>query len=113
MANALGRRRVESFNIHEDEPLTEDTEMNEDAVGEERNQEYDDGDLGEVIDDLESNYSESSDEEVIGAGVQSDMDKLQNSFPGFRLKYRLIKRIGEGVFFGANAGNYGLHGVHC
>ncbi|KAL8375873.1 hypothetical protein RB595_007143 [Gaeumannomyces hyphopodioides] len=41
---------------------------------------------------------DASDEDVIEDSVQQDMVKLQNAFPGFRDKYRLIKRIGEGTF---------------
>lgn len=41
---------------------------------------------------------ESSEDEAVDRTVQSDMDKLQADFPGFRDKYRLIKRIGEGTF---------------
>ncbi|KAJ4246237.1 Cell division control protein 7 [Fusarium torreyae] len=41
---------------------------------------------------------ESSEEEAVDRGVQADMDKLQSDFPGFRNRYRLIKRIGEGTF---------------
>ncbi len=44
----------------------------------------------------ESEDSESDDDEPINRAVQEDMEKLQNAFPGFRDKYRLIKRIGEG-----------------
>lgn len=40
---------------------------------------------------------ESSDDEQVESSVQADMNKLQTDFPGFRDKYRLIKRIGEGV----------------
>ncbi|KAH7245745.1 kinase-like domain-containing protein [Fusarium tricinctum] len=41
---------------------------------------------------------ESSEEEAVDRSVQADMDKLQSDFPGFRNRYRLIKRIGEGTF---------------
>lgn len=40
---------------------------------------------------------ESSEEEAVDRSVQADMDKLQSDFPGFRNRYRLIKRIGEGM----------------
>jgi cell division control protein 7 len=43
-------------------------------------------------DDGDSKSSDSTPDD----GVQHDMEKLQNSFPGFRQRYRLIKRIGEG-----------------
>ncbi|KAF4592328.1 serine/threonine protein kinase Hsk1 [Ophiocordyceps camponoti-floridani] len=58
---------------------------------------HDDDDLddGDDDDDLDM---ESSDDEQVETAVQADMDKLQRDFPGFRDKYRLIKRIGEGTF---------------
>jgi hypothetical protein len=91
MATAIRRRGQESFEIHEDAP-TEDTEMGDDVgqrtedVGDDQDEEDDD-----------DNVSESSDDgELVETSVQLDMEKLQDSFPGFRDKYRLIKRIGEG-----------------
>ncbi|KAL2017211.1 hypothetical protein VTK56DRAFT_2418 [Thermocarpiscus australiensis] len=53
----------------------------------------------EEADGLDSDYSESSEDETTDdVNIQQDMEKLQNSFAGFRQKYRLIKRIGEGTF---------------
>ena|SRR6266566_2101512 len=95
MASALRRRRrAESFEIHEDIPSTEDTEVNEDAVParEQHVVEQEDQERGEQEEDL----SESSDDEAMDQGVQQDMERLQNTFPGFRHQFRLIKRIGEG-----------------
>jgi cell division control protein 7 len=96
------RRRAESFHtesqsfrIHEDAPSTEDTQMNESALQDDDEAEHD----GEVLEDdgQESDYSESSDDEVQeNSHIQQDMERLQNCFAGFRQKYRLIKRIGEG-----------------
>lgn len=40
---------------------------------------------------------EESEEEAVDRTVQADMEKLQSDFPGFRNRYRLIKRIGEGM----------------
>jgi cell division control protein 7 len=105
MATTMGasRRRAESFRtetqsfrIHEDVPSTEDTEMNESApqVTDEIEQE------AELLeeDGQESEYSESSEDEPPADGhFQQDMERLQDSFAGFRQKYRLIKRIGEGL----------------
>jgi cell division control protein 7 len=48
----------------------------------------------EEEDELEE---EESEEEAVDRSVQADMDKLQSDFPGFRNRYRLIKRIGEGM----------------
>lgn len=47
----------------------------------------------------EEEYEDSSEEENVEGSVQADMDKLQQDFPGFHDKYRLIKRIGEGMLF--------------
>ncbi|KAM0276993.1 hypothetical protein ACHAQH_006176 [Verticillium albo-atrum] len=112
---AIRRRAGDAFEIHEDVPRTEDTEMmaeselqteevvseeapeaaNEEAHGEAPNHKY--------VDDkyADSEYpsdgsSLSSEEPEVDSGVQREMDRLQEVFPGFRDKYRLIKRIGEG-----------------
>ncbi len=91
------RHRAESFCIHEDAPSTADTEMNESALQEDDEAEQED-DLVEEADGHESEYSESSEEEAPESShhIQQDMERLQNTFAGFRQKYRLIKRIGEG-----------------
>lgn len=91
------RTETQSFRIHEDAPSTEDTEMNESALQEEDDDVEEEGEPAEE-DGQKSEYSESSEEE--GAEddrVIEDMEKLQNCFSGFRQKYRLIKRIGEGL----------------
>ncbi|KAL2141574.1 hypothetical protein VTI28DRAFT_2224 [Corynascus sepedonium] len=98
------RRRVDSFQaetqsfrIHEDAPSTEDTEMNESALQDEEEPEQENEPLEE--DGQNSEYSDSSEEEPPDdSHIQHDMEKLQNAFVGFRQKYRLIKRIGEGTF---------------
>ncbi|KAK4235554.1 kinase-like domain-containing protein [Achaetomium macrosporum] len=104
MATVMPTRRrradsfqTESFRIHEDAPSTEDTEMNESALRDDDEVEQD-GEPAEE-DGEESRSSESSDEEATDdSHIQQDMEKLQNCFDGFRNKYRLIKRIGEGTF---------------
>ncbi len=92
MAAVARRRRADSFEIHEDVPSTEDTEMNDEIPEEEAIMEHE-----EDIEDQESNYSDSSEDEPIDRTVQDDMERLQDCFPRFREKYRLIKRIGEGL----------------
>ncbi len=89
------RRREEPFHIHEDAPSTADTEMNEDPREEE------DGDVEqeENAEGQQSEYDDSSEDEQVDGTVQEDMERLQDSFPGFREKYRLIKRIGEGLSY--------------
>lgn len=105
------RSREESFRIHDDVPSTGDTEMNEHDF---QDEEVDDGETErgheaeqveeqeqeeqEEQEEPESEYTESSDDDMaVDSNIQYDMDKLQDSFPGFRSKYRLIKRIGEGA----------------
>ena len=39
---------------------------------------------------------DSSDDEQVDRSVMADMNKLEEDFPSFAKKYRLIKRIGEG-----------------
>ncbi len=86
------RAETQSFRIHEDAPSTQDTddtEMNESAVQ--------DDDEPDQEDAQESEDSESSEEDAPDdSHFQQDMERLQNCFVGFRQKYRLIKRIGEG-----------------
>ncbi len=92
MATVSRHRRVDSFDIHEDVPSTEDTEMNEEIQEEDGGMEQDDD-----VEDQESIFSDSSEDEPVDGQVQDDMDKLQDCFPRFREKYKLIKRIGEGL----------------
>jgi len=126
MATALRRKRETSFDIHEDGPATEDTEMDEEQAvqqseayteeqedqGQEQEQEQEQerereralGHEGERRPQQEEEGQEpaaedsesGNDNDIIDRGVQLDMEKLQHTFPGFRNKYRLIKRIGEG-----------------
>lgn len=97
---SVRRRGVDTFDIHEDAPRTEDTEM---MVESEHPTEADDQkrvdvEDGEDEDEVaeENSCSSSDDGETVDEGVLSEMERLQDSFPGFRQKYRLIKRIGEG-----------------
>lgn len=100
----------EHFDIHED-ARTEDTEM---MPEEERTEEVvpptEDGEPQQyhhqhqdprqqqqtLEEEEQEDLMETSEDEAIDTGVQADMDKLTDDFPGFRNKYRLIKRIGEG-----------------
>jgi cell division control protein 7 len=99
MAAQVRSRRAEPFRIHEDVPSTEDTQVNEDVM----EMDDDDDDDDEYMnrqnkeEDQQSELSDSSEDEAIDTNVQIDMEKLQNCFPGFKHKYRLIKRIGEGM----------------
>jgi len=82
----------EGFYIHEDIASTADTEYpdEQDVENDEDEDQMEDGD------DRESQEADSSDGDTVDGDIQNDMDKLQDAFPGFRDKFRLIKRIGEG-----------------
>jgi cell division control protein 7 len=95
MASTTRRRRAASFEIHEDVPSTEDAEMMRDDV--QRSEAYTEEPEEADEDMQEADGDSESGEETVEDGVQIDMEKLQDSFPGFRQKYRLIKRIGEGL----------------
>lgn len=99
MATAVRPQSHEAFAIHED-ARTEDTEMMaEDGPAGEAGQTTDEVEPEEEEEQQEEEAAEeSSEDEAVDRTVQSDMDKLQEDFPGFRDKYRLIKRIGEGMF---------------
>lgn len=110
---AVQQRAVEPFDIHED-LRTEDTVMMVDEEQEAHNngnanrataepeqgqEEVDDDQQTQQAEEEENGEEddgETSEDEPIDRGVQADMDKLQDDFPGFADKYRLIKRIGEG-----------------
>ncbi|KAK7409114.1 Cell division control protein 7 [Neonectria punicea] len=113
MATEIHHQVEEPFEIHED-ARTEDTEM---MAEEERTEEVvpptDEADQQQYHhqhaphqhqqqsfeeEEEEEMAEESSEDETVDRSVQADMDKLQSDFPGFRNKYRLIKRIGEGTF---------------
>lgn len=117
MTTAERRRVDEPFDIHED-ARTEDTvvmaedEESSSAGTEEPSPPPDDGSAQQAADEMESDDDdahdeddgedadeddESSDDEQLESSVQADMDRLQRDYPGFREKYRLIKRIGEGL----------------
>lgn len=112
MATTTRRRQPNDFDIHEDGPDTEDTEMNTDAVEEEQVKEEEEEDPNEVIVEepeeedqatdpeveLESEQEQEQEDEFSeDEAMDEDMKKLQDAFPGFKHKYRLIKRIGEGT----------------
>lgn len=100
MAAAMHRPAEDTFDIHED-ARTEDTEVMVDeedvdgqdatTIGEPEEEEV----VEEVIEEEEED--ESSEDEHVETSVQADMDRLQEDFPGFRDRYKLIKRIGEGM----------------
>ncbi|KAF9874329.1 hypothetical protein CkaCkLH20_08312 [Colletotrichum karsti] len=96
MATATRKRSREGFEIHEDPPhaRTEDTEM---VAGSEHQTEVEEDD---DADDHDQDASEESSDEddVVDSNTQRDIERLQDDFPTFNQRYRLIKRIGEGTF---------------
>ncbi|KAK1254787.1 hypothetical protein MKX08_008782 [Trichoderma sp. CBMAI-0020] len=101
MAAAMHRPAEDTFDIHED-ARTEDTEV---MIDEEDVNDQDATTIGEpeeeeVVEEVieEEEEDESSEDEHVESSVQADMDRLQEDFPGFRDRYKLIKRIGEGTF---------------
>lgn len=115
MATTTRRRQPNDFDIHEDGPSTEDTEMHTDTVEEEQveEEEYADEVIAEEPEEedqaqdpeveLESEQEQEQEQEEEeeefseDEAMDEDMRKLQDAFPGFKHKYRLIKRIGEGT----------------
>jgi cell division control protein 7 len=89
------------FAIHED-VRTEDTELMVEDDDNHMAQDVDPRklerkDMPEEEEEEEEDDDQSSDDEVVvDMGVWLDMEKLQNDFPGFKDKYKLVKRIGEG-----------------
>jgi hypothetical protein len=68
--------------------------MNTDALAEEEEDAEQEGQGEEQEPEVEEDEDEESDGDE---DMDDDMRKLQNAFPGFKQKYRLIKRIGEGT----------------
>lgn len=81
------------FEIHEDGPETDNATQEERYASED--EEGDDQDQ----DDEQDRYSEDSDgsDGIVDAGVQQDMERLQETFKGIKDRFRLINRIGEGL----------------
>jgi cell division control protein 7 len=93
MATTLRKRRHEAFEIHEDEPQVPsaaDTEMQEDEVDQAEEEE-------EEPEANSQSSEDDSDDEALVDDVQEDMLKIEKHFKGFKGKFRLIKRIGEGT----------------
>ncbi|KAI0836235.1 kinase-like protein [Hypoxylon sp. FL0890] len=113
---ATHQRRVakEPFQVHNNEAVVEFSDVAESTQSHTQrvDDEYDDREGHENVsaDDPEDEEhddhlveedgsdTDSDDSDEIDLSVQHDMDKLQATFPNFKDKYRLIKRIGEGTF---------------
>lgn len=123
MATTTRRRQPNDFDIHEDGPSTEDTEMNTDAVNEEQveEEEYAEEVIAEEPEEedqvqdpevepeseqeQEQEQEQEEDDFSEDEAMDEDMKRLQDAFPGFRNKYRLIKRIGEGTLLQPSNGD--------
>jgi cell division control protein 7 len=80
--------------------------MDESAHGE--NYEDENCDLREEEPEDESDgYSEASEESggVVDSGVQEDILRLEETFKGIKERFRLINRIGEGMYYGKDLQN--------
>lgn len=112
MATTYRHRKAKDFDIHEDDPATEDANMNtevlahgaaeeDEAYADHADQPEEDQEHAqeqELDEDEEAEAeaegeAELSDEEEL----DDDMRNLQAAFNGFKQRYRLIKRIGEGL----------------
>lgn len=47
----------------------------------------------------EDDNDDALEEDDVDESVKEDMKKLEDSFPGISGKFRLVNRIGEGMFF--------------
>jgi cell division control protein 7 len=50
------------------------------------------------VDDIEESRREENYEEEVDESVREDMSKLEDTFPGIIHRFRLVNRIGEGIF---------------
>lgn len=86
----------QGFSIHQDVVIVSDeVEMADDP--EQRTEEIRAGSEEDGPASIETSDAESSeDERAAPSHVIRDMERLADEAPGFKEKYRLIKRIGEG-----------------
>jgi cell division control protein 7 len=95
MATTRARDSRIPFEIHEDGPETDNCPRDEryallDNEGDDQDQ-----------DEEQDRYSEASDESdgIVDEGVLEDMERLQDTFKGIKDRFRLINRIGEGLYY--------------
>lgn len=101
MASTRSRHAQVPFEIHED-----GMEMDESAHAE--NYKDENCDVREEDQEGESDgYSDTSEESdgVVDSAVQEDMLRLEETFKGIRHRFRLINRIGEGMYYGRHLQN--------
>lgn len=108
MATTYRHRKAKDFDIHEDDPTTEDADadMRTEAEDDEAyaHEDHDDQPEEEQEEEQEEEHEQVEDDEAEAEADMSeeeelddDMRKLQTAFNGFKHQYRLIKRIGEGM----------------
>lgn len=103
MASIRPRHMKMGFRIHEEEHedmigsdvLSDEDQGIEEEEREEYEEEHDDDDRQD--DESQSDTSEESQENIEPA-VLEDMDKFRETFKGISSRFRLINRIGEGMF---------------
>lgn len=94
-AASPGTDEPDRDDVHQDETQEMQTDADHDEQVDDEAEDDDGGDGGDD-DDGDGDDNESSEDEQVESGVQADMERLQRDYPGFKEKYRLIKRIGEG-----------------
>ncbi|PWY65047.1 kinase-like protein [Aspergillus heteromorphus CBS 117.55] len=57
-----------------------------------------DNSLGQAMEESEYEEDEPRDDEDVDDSVKEDMKKLEDTFPGISIRFRLVNRIGEGTF---------------
>jgi cell division control protein 7 len=90
MATIRSRNASKVFDIHEDALREEDADDDQETE-ESRGEEDEDDGRGKDYDSEES-------DSIVDPLVQEDMDKFQDTFKGIKERFRLINRIGEGMF---------------
>lgn len=79
---------MESFGIHDDR----EDNLSEEATARSNQEKVEE-------DDQSSGLSEDDDDSVVDDAVAEDMEKFRNSIRGLSRRFRLIKRIGEGMLY--------------
>ena len=92
MATFRPRNTKIPFDIHQDQSTEEEVDDGEHREMEEsRGEEDEDDTMGQDYDSDESDL-------IVDPVVQEDMDRFKETFQGIKERFRLINRIGEGIF---------------
>lgn len=86
----------QAFPIHED-AVTDEVEMADDPEQQTEEVSAPSGDAHQTSEDASEVEESSEDDSAEPSNVVRDMEKLEREVPGIKGKYRLIKRIGEGM----------------